>query len=232
MAASIYQCNSSNALGFFAELIAREDLIGIAFSGSDAGTPPWGGKERMLGTNPIAFGIPTKDEYPIILDWATASTSFAGIRPYVGTDHIPLGFILDDDGFPTTDPNQFAGPGGPRPNVERRGSMDNMASNSKGYGIQLMVEMIGQILPYLKTGNDDDWPTPPGVHILHNPAFFIAINISFFQNVEAFKERVDSRIRELRRSKKRPDTDRIYMPGETRLRNGGTANAEWHTCAR
>jgi LDH2 family malate/lactate/ureidoglycolate dehydrogenase len=62
---------------------------------------------------------------------------------------------------------------------------------------------------------------------LHNPAFFIAINISFFQDVEAFKERVDNRIRELRRSKKRPDTDRIYMPGERgfemaeqRLRDG------------
>jgi LDH2 family malate/lactate/ureidoglycolate dehydrogenase len=51
---------------------AKEGLIGMVFSNSPAQMAPFGGKSKMLGTNPFSIVIPRKNDFPIILDMATS----------------------------------------------------------------------------------------------------------------------------------------------------------------
>ncbi|HZP26320.1 MAG TPA: Ldh family oxidoreductase [Dehalococcoidia bacterium] len=210
----------NGALAYYIDRIVSNDMIGLAFTGSGACAPPWGGVERMLGTNPIGIGVPAGQEYPIIIDMATSSATWMGLLPkLMHGDPIPEGTLLDDDGNPTTDPAKFTTPA---QRGETRGAMNNMAGNHKGYAIQLAVEMLGGIFPGMLNGNE-----ATGGGRLTTPMFIIAINVSFFQDLQAFKDKVDSRIREIKNSKKRKGVDEILIPGERgfklqekRLRDG------------
>jgi LDH2 family malate/lactate/ureidoglycolate dehydrogenase len=205
---TVENCPHNGALGFFVNKIVDNDMIALYFTGSGAISPPWGGTQRMLGTNPIGIGIPAKEEPPIIIDMATSSSTWAGlgvIRRNPGP--APEGILLDDDGMPTTDHSIMTG--GSR-DIEPHGSMTNMANNHKGYAIQLAVEMLGGVLPALMTGNEAFAKNA----MLQTPSLIIAINVSFFQDVDAFTSKVDQRIREIRNSKKKRDVDAIIVPGE------------------
>jgi LDH2 family malate/lactate/ureidoglycolate dehydrogenase len=219
-AATVTNCTHNGSLGFYANTIAEQHMIGIATTCSQNAAPPWGGVEPFLGTNPIAFGIPAKGEWPIIIDLATSSTTWRGLNPLLQSDKpIPWGWLLDETGEVTTDREKFA----PR---QGRGAMANMGNNHKGYALQLAVEMLGGVLPGLLTGH-----TVATERGLNSPSLIMAINVSFFQDVDAFEEKVAERIREIKNSKKKPGVDAIYLPGERgmhimqeRLRDGFDIN--------
>jgi len=209
-AATVGNNTHNGALSYYVDKIAQNDMIGIAFTCSGACTPPWGGTERILGTNPIAFGIPAGEEFPIIIDMSTSAATWMGLLPKImHGGPLPEGWVLDDDGEPTTDPDKFTMPR--QDGV--RGAMNNMAGNHKGYAIQLAVEMLGGILPWLMTSNE-----AMGTGRLTTPMFIIAINVSFFQDIEAFKRKVDQRIREIKNSKKKQGVEEILIPGERGFR--------------
>ncbi len=210
-AATIHRTCHVGTMFDYCHKIAQNDMIGMMFTNAGASSPPWGGVQRMLGTNPLGYGIPAKDEYPIIADVATSSTSHGGLREMmVSGKPLPPGLLLDDEGELTSDRSKFTQSGG-----EVHGSMANMANNHKGYAIQLAVEMLGGIFGGLTSGNETQKGRPG---IIHNPSLFIAINVSFFQDVEAFKQKVDERIREIRNSKRKAGVDAIYLPGEQGFR--------------
>lgn len=216
-AATMFRCGTNGALGFYTNRIADHDMAGIAFSGAVAASPPYGGAQRMLGTNPLSFCVPAGEEFPVLVDWATSAASWGGLSKMVsGGDPLPEGVILDDDGLPTTNVTEITASSRARNGEEVHGSLDNFASNHKGYSIQFVVEMLGEILPALKTGNEVS--TSVGNPVFHNPSFIIAVNISFFQDLEAFKRKMDARIREIRSSRKNPHTEDIYLPGERGFR--------------
>ena len=67
--------------------------------------PPWGGTERLLGTNPIAFAIPAGSEIPFQLDIATTVASHGTIKVQAQKgEPMPEGWVEDADGNPITDP--------------------------------------------------------------------------------------------------------------------------------
>lgn len=211
-AATVGNNTHNGALSYYVDRIAQEDMIGLAFTCAGACTPPWGGLDRMLGTNPLGVGIPAGKEYPIVIDMATSAATWMGLLPkLMSGGPLPAGWIQDDEGNPTTDSSNFTTPqagGG-----EVHGAIANMAGNHKGYAIQLAVEMLGGILPWLMTGNE---ALQHGR--LTTPMFIIAINVSFFQDVDAFKAKVDERIREIKNSRKRKGADEIFLPGERGFR--------------
>jgi LDH2 family malate/lactate/ureidoglycolate dehydrogenase len=210
-AATINHATHIGALSFYTAKIVEHDMIGIGFVCAGACTPPLGGVERLLGTNPMSIGIPTKKEPPIIVDMATSATTWMGLLPMLarGGGRLPEGLILDDHGEPTTDPGQFSLPW----SKEEHGAIANMGGGPKGYSIQVAVEMLGGVLPALMTGNEIFKEGK-----FNNPCFLMAINIAFFQDVEAFKEKVDARATEIRASKKMSGVDAIHLPGERSFR--------------
>ncbi|HEV7247902.1 MAG TPA: Ldh family oxidoreductase [Shinella sp.] len=128
--AAIRNANHIGMLAYYAEAAARDGLVAIVMSTSEALVHPFGGTEAMLGTNPIAIGIPSGDR-PFVLDLATSVVSMGKIRNHAlrGVP-IPLGWAVDADGRPTEDP---------------RAAQDGAIApfgDAKGYGLGLAIELL------------------------------------------------------------------------------------------
>src|SRR6185312_3788692 len=76
--------NHAGAAGVYAEMPVAHNMVGIYAAVSTANhMAPWGGAEALMGTNPIAIGIPAGQEAPVVLDIATSVASFGTIRQHV-----------------------------------------------------------------------------------------------------------------------------------------------------
>jgi len=128
--AAIRNSDHLGMLAWYAERIAQEGQILVALTISEALVHPWGGSEAMLGTNPIAIGIPAEPE-PFVLDMATSLISMGKIHDYAnrGTP-IPSGWAVDMDGQPTTDAQSA-----------KRGAIAPFGG-AKGYGLGLSFELL------------------------------------------------------------------------------------------
>jgi LDH2 family malate/lactate/ureidoglycolate dehydrogenase len=126
--------NSSHfgAAGYYAEHAAQQGLIGLSFTNAMPAIAPTGGREGLLGTNPIGAAFPVPDADPIIADMATAVVARSRIRHALaaGEKKIPEGWALDPSGQPTTDPA-----------VAVKGSLLPIGG-PKGYALSLMVEVL------------------------------------------------------------------------------------------
>lgn len=102
--AAISNTNHIGMLALYVERLAALGRIGIAMSTSEALVHPWGGRTAMVGTNPIAIGVPNGDE-PVIVDMATGAVSMGRILSHAHRG-LPLsdGWAIDADGVPTNDP--------------------------------------------------------------------------------------------------------------------------------
>jgi ureidoglycolate dehydrogenase (NAD+) len=197
--------NHFGAAGCYATMALRNDMIGMAMTNTD----PWmtvpGGRGPILGTNPIAFAIPAGQERPIFLDIATSVTAVTKvlIAKALGKA-VPEGWLVDEDGLPSTDPSQYP---------EKRALLP-MAPLHKGYGLALLVEtltaalsgaaMMSQVQFWLS-----DVPLPP-----NQGHAFLAIDVPAMTLIQTFKERIDRMIREIKNAPRSKGADRIYLPGE------------------
>jgi L-2-hydroxycarboxylate dehydrogenase (NAD+) len=84
----------------------------------------------------------------------------------------------------------------------------------KGYGLSLIVGLLAGTLNGAAMGkqvidfnHDDTSVTNTGQAVM-------AIDLSAFGDVAAFKERVDQLVRDLRSSERMPGVERIWLPGE------------------
>ncbi|MBR9764878.1 MAG: Ldh family oxidoreductase [Rhodobacteraceae bacterium] len=128
--AAIRNANHIGMLAYYAEAAAARNLIGIVLTTSEALVHPYGGTEAMLGTNPIAIGIPTGAE-PYILDLATSRVSMGKIHHHALTGTpIPEDWAVDAEGRRTTDPE-----------AAKAGAIAPFGG-AKGYGLGLAVELL------------------------------------------------------------------------------------------
>ena len=100
--------NHAGAAGVYATMAARQDLIAIYMAVASANVmPPWGGQERLLGTNPISIAIPAGAGEPYVLDIATTVTSHGTIKVLAQAgEQMPEGWVVDLEGNPILDPNR------------------------------------------------------------------------------------------------------------------------------
>jgi LDH2 family malate/lactate/ureidoglycolate dehydrogenase len=182
----------------------EQDMIGMYFAVGNANhLPPWGGIEMLLSTNPIAVAIPARHEPPIVLDMATTVAAYGKVKAKAQKgETMPEGWMIDREGKPLTDPKR-AGEGFLMP-----------IGGYKGYGLALIVGLLAGTLNGAAMGKevidfnvDQNTPTNTGQAIM-------AIDISAFGDVSAFKQRVDVLIRDMRNSPRMPDVERIWLPGE------------------
>src|SRR5436305_1993613 len=65
---------------------------------------PYGGRQRLLGTNPIAVAIPTPGD-PLLIDLATSAASAGKLQAAARAGTlVPADWAIDEQGRPTTDP--------------------------------------------------------------------------------------------------------------------------------
>lgn len=91
-------------LGFYPRAMARDGLIAIAAANSPAHMSLGGSPGRILGTNPLAYGIPRPGGIPMVIDQSSSATAFVNVRRAAEAgEPIPSGWALDASGRPTTD---------------------------------------------------------------------------------------------------------------------------------
>ena len=126
----VHNTNHFGVTGFYSDLALRENVIGVVIANTDPAIAPLGGKDALIGTNPIAIGIPS--ETYITVDMATSVTARGKIieSKRKGLE-LPEGWALDKDGNPTTDPEAALDGGSILP-----------FGGFKGYALALMVEIL------------------------------------------------------------------------------------------
>ena len=202
-------------IGYYAEHIARNHCAGIVCTSGGPLVHAPGGVDRVLCTNPIAFGIPSGGAHPIVFDMATSALSNARIRQAAyHREQVPPGSGVGPDGVPTTDAATI-----------RRGAISPLAGY-KGFGLSLGVAMLSGPL----TGSD--FGAALAGTITGEPAgsqghFMFAVDPCAFGGEAAFLAAVETCVEEIRSSRKAPGFDDIRMPGERafaererRLRDG------------
>ncbi len=75
----VYNGSHCGALSYFVLHAVTKGMIGMAVTHTDKCVAPFGGSQAFFGTNPIAFGFPTRKYDPVVLDMATSNTAFGKI---------------------------------------------------------------------------------------------------------------------------------------------------------
>lgn len=127
--------NTFGAAFYYPLIAAKNGMIGIISCNSPAQMAPFGGKEKMLGTNPFAAAIPVPGGDPVIIDMATSIVAKSKFKQYkeAGTP-LPDGWALSEDGVPTNDPDEGI-----------RGLICPMAGY-KGYSLSLLIDVLSGVL--------------------------------------------------------------------------------------
>ncbi len=114
---------------------AEEGCIAFVTSNSPAQMAPFGGNEKMLGTNPFAAVIPVPDGEPIIIDFATSIVAKSKFKEYAQKGlKLPDGWALDEEGKPTNDP------------VEGMKGFVLPMAGFKGYGLSMLIDIMAGLL--------------------------------------------------------------------------------------
>lgn len=87
--------------------VAAAGMVGLAFGNSPSAMPAWGGKRALFGTNPIAAVFPRRNAPPLVIDLSLSEVARGKVMVAAREGKpIPLGWALDRDGNPTTDPKR------------------------------------------------------------------------------------------------------------------------------
>ncbi|MDR2966979.1 MAG: Ldh family oxidoreductase [Methanobacteriaceae archaeon] len=186
-AVGTHDANHFGVTGFYSDLAIKENIIGIVSANTDPAMAPLGGKIPVIGTNPIAIGIPASETY-ITLDMAT-SISARGklLEAKRKGKSIPGDIALDADGNPTTDPSKAL-----------EGSILPFGAH-KGYGLAFMIEIITGPLVSAAFGSKVEG-TADYKKKCTKGDFFLAIDPSKFVDINKFKEETEEFVKEIRNS--------------------------------
>jgi len=185
----------SGRSAYYVEMIAKADLIGIHTAGSGRAVAPPGGSRPALGTNPIAFGLPSS-RGPIVFDMGTSA--------FMGTDlayrermgqRLPEGVAIDPEGQPTCDPT-----------LARAGALLPFGGY-KGFGLAFIVQALGLLAsPALDPENDDGY-------------LFLVFKPDLLAGLDGFKQQLSALIDRLKATPRQPGVSEIRMPGERAFRS-------------
>ena len=127
--------NSSHcgALALYTRPAARQGLVAIAFTHSDAMAAPQGGRRKFLGTNPIAVALPRAGGPELSLDMATTAIPWNRVMNARRTGAmLPPDVALDADGLPTRDAQA----------ARALCPLGGVDYGHKGYGLAMVVDLL------------------------------------------------------------------------------------------
>jgi L-2-hydroxycarboxylate dehydrogenase (NAD+) len=197
--------NHAGAGALYSAIPVEHDMVAIYMAVSSANhMAPWGGAEPLMGTNPIAIGIPAGEEPPIMLDMATSVASFGKIRTHaLENKPLPEGWMVNrNDGQPLTDASRI-----------KEGLLLPIGGY-KGSGLALAIGLLAGPLNGAAFGRDVREFSTIASRESNTGQSIIALDIARFVPLEAFKAEIDRHIRELRSSARLPGVDAIHIPGE------------------
>jgi LDH2 family malate/lactate/ureidoglycolate dehydrogenase len=211
---AVRNSNHYGIAGFWAEEIARNDMIGMAFTNTRTCGIPTFGRERVLGTNPIAVAIPRSAETIFLLDMATTTVAHGKVEVYDRRKKpMPEGWAVDEHGVGTTDASAFEHLFYHNPRYGGHlflGGEGEESGGHKGFGLGLLVELLCSGLS-LGMSSLDTFRPGEGSGITH---FFGALRLDLFGDPGALKSHIGDILNTIGRGERAGGHDRIYIHGE------------------
>lgn len=200
-AAVVHGCYHIGRAAPYVEKAARAGMAAIIMSNAGPAVAPYGGRQRVLGTNPMAWAIPRGDgRPPIAHDIATAGIAEGKLRVAMSKDQpIAPGLLVTKDGQPTTDPQDFYD-----------GGAIVAFGGHKGSGFSVLAQMLGRGLAGMDTTGFDG---PRGA----NGPVIIVINIELFTELEHFTSEIEAQAALITNSHPAQGFDEVLLPGDPEL---------------
>ncbi|HTX61023.1 MAG TPA: L-sulfolactate dehydrogenase [Methanobacterium sp.] len=196
----VHDSNHFGVAGYYSDMAIMQDLIGMVLANTEPAVAPIGGREPIIGTNPIAIGVPSNKNY-VSVDMATSATARGKLLEAMRKgEKIPENVALDAEGNPTIDPE-----------AALKGSILPFGAH-KGYALAFMIEILAGPLVKAAYGRGVTGTANP-TEICTKGDLFMAIDPSIFVDVEEFKDEVDCFVKEIK------DSGNVFIPGDMEVRN-------------
>ncbi len=197
----VHDSNHFGVAGYYSDMAVMENMIGVVIANTEPAVAPIGGKEPILGTNPIAIGIPSNKHY-VSVDMATSASARGKLIEAIRKGQkIPENVALDEEGNPTIDPE-----------CALRGSILPFGAH-KGYALAFMIEILAGPLVKAASGKAVRGTANPE-EMCTKGDLIMVIDPSKFVDIDEFKEDVDEFIAEIKDS-----GENIFIPGDMEVKN-------------
>ncbi len=208
-AVSIDRCNHVGRLGEYVATLAAAGKVGMAWCNSGPVVAPFGGAGRVMGTNPLAWAVPRAGGPEIVVDFATSSVAEGKlVLARAAGEQVAPGLIIDADGRPTTDPNDFYAGGALLP-----------FGGHKGSGLSIMIELAGGVLSGMGASPSADYAGGNGTVML-------ALDINAFMPLEDYLQKSAQFWAEAKSKGAGASNTEVLMPGEVEDRSRAQRLAE------
>lgn len=178
-AAGFARSHHFGVAGRHVERLAEAGLVALAFGNTPKAMAPWGGKQSVFGTNPLAFAAPMPSAPPLVVDMALSQVARGKIVAAAQKgEAIPAGWAVDENGAPTTDAA-----------AALKGALQP-AGGAKGAALALVVEVLAAALTGARFGFEassffEAEGPPPGVG-----QFLVAVDPGALAGTSVFAERM------------------------------------------
>jgi LDH2 family malate/lactate/ureidoglycolate dehydrogenase len=179
-------------------------LMAMVFSNASQAMPAWGSRQMLLGTNPFCMAAPAGKHRPVILDMSPAVAARGKIRKAERRgEKIPLGYALDAQGKPTTDPKAALAGGVVLPIGEHKGS-----------GISMFMDIFGGVISGANFGGDvaDQYKSFDRTQDVGH--FFLAMKPNLFVSEDEYRTRIDTLIDRMKSSPLADGVREVLVSGE------------------
>jgi uncharacterized oxidoreductase len=207
----VRNCNHVGRLGSYTERAAQQGFFCLMCVNAPGpgGVAPYGGLDRILGTNPISMAAPY-GETQFVLDMTTSMVAEGKVRvAFQKGEPIPAGWIIDANGKPTTNPADLYGdpPGSPPGALLPLGG----ELGFKGFGLSVMIDLLAGIVSGSGIMRDD---LPRGA----NGIWLYLLDIKAVIPPEEYDRWIEKYVAGIKNSRRQPGVTEILMPGEIEQR--------------
>jgi LDH2 family malate/lactate/ureidoglycolate dehydrogenase len=203
---AVRNSNHFGTAAYFTRMAARDGCVAILSTNASPAMAPWGGRQKLVGTNPWSIAAPAGKHDVIVMD--IANTAVARGKIYLAKqrgDQIPPGWAIDAEGAPTTDPEAAIA-----------GVVLPMAGH-KGYAISLMMDVLSGVLTGSAFGTAVTGPYQfdrrSGCgHV------FIAFDVAAFGDPDDFTRRMEQLVDQVKSVPLAQGFAEVFYPGELEAR--------------
>lgn len=201
---NVFNSHHHGACGYYSQSLTESGLIAMAMSTGDVIMAASGSASRAIGNNPFSYAVPAGKYRAVCYDVAM-STVAAGKISIAADENksIPLGWLLDPEGNPTTEPKDY----------DKGGALVAFGGH-KGFGLSIMVETMagllsgGAMLSDIHAWNKNPDQSGNVGHLI------IAMDPKKLNPNIDMPARTEAMIEELASARKAPGVERILYPGQ------------------
>jgi len=211
---SVRNSNHFGIAGYYSEMAARQDMIGIAMTNTPALGVPTFSREAAFGTNAIAFAAPALNGKLFSLDMSTTAVSRGKVEVYKREGkQLPRGWAVGTDGHITTDPvslldNMLNQRGG---GLVPLGGEGDLRLGYKGYGLGVIVDILCAVASGGEYGRAVKDINVTGARVCH---FFMALKLDIFRPADEFKKDMNAMLEALNSLAPAEGASRVYYAGQ------------------